>query len=93
MVHHTMAFDSMIIRAYLAIKTNCKFRSAKLSMHGFAFNVNTDLKYFSHINPCGFTDKAVTSLEKELGTTQDLQLIKIQLREKIGEVFGMVLVY
>ncbi len=62
-----------------------------VSMHGFAFNVNTDLKYFSHINPCGFTDKAVTSLEKELGTTQDLQLIKIQLREKIGEVFGMVL--
>ncbi|MFW5725493.1 MAG: lipoate--protein ligase, partial [Bacteroidota bacterium] len=53
----------------------------------------TDLKYFSHINPCGFTDKAVTSLEKELGTTQDLQLIKVQLREKIGEVFGMVLVY
>jgi lipoyl(octanoyl) transferase len=36
-------------------------------MHGLAFNVNTDLRYFSYINPCGFVDKGVTSLQKELG--------------------------
>lgn len=36
-------------------------------MHGLAFNVNTDLGYFNHINPCGFVDKGVTSLQKELG--------------------------
>jgi lipoyl(octanoyl) transferase len=38
-----------------------------VTMHGFALNVNTDLNYFGHINPCGFTDKPVTSMEKELG--------------------------
>lgn len=37
-----------------------------ITMHGWAFNVNTDLKYFSYINPCGFTNKGVTSLEVEL---------------------------
>ncbi len=37
-----------------------------ITMHGWAFNVNTDLKYFSYINPCGFTNKSVTSLEVEL---------------------------
>jgi lipoyl(octanoyl) transferase len=38
--------------------------SRYVTMHGFAMNVNTDLKYFTHINPCGFVDKGVTSLEK-----------------------------
>lgn len=38
-----------------------------ITMHGFAFNINTDLEYFRHINPCGFMDKGVTSLQKELG--------------------------
>ena len=41
--------------------------SRYVTMHGFAFNVNTDLDYFNYINPCGFTEKGVTSLEKELG--------------------------
>ena len=63
-----------------------------VSMHGFAFNVNTDLTYFNHINPCGFTDKAVTSMEKELGGKQDLETAKNLLRAKIAEVFGMELI-
>lgn len=63
-----------------------------VSMHGFAFNVNTDLGYFNHINPCGFTDKAVTSMEKELGGKQDMEAVKQKLRDKIAEVFGMELV-
>jgi lipoyl(octanoyl) transferase len=60
-----------------------------VSMHGFAFNVNTDLSYFNLINPCGFTDKTVTSLEKELGAKQNMEVIKKVLKSKIATVFEM----
>jgi len=63
--------------------------SRYVTMHGFAFNVNTDLTYFSHINPCGFTDKGVTSLEKELSRSQDLDEVKNIVRRKLGEVFDL----
>jgi lipoyl(octanoyl) transferase len=63
-----------------------------VSMHGFAFNANTDLSFFNHINPCGFTDKAVTSMEKELGDKQDIETVKEKLKRKIEEVFGMELI-
>jgi lipoyl(octanoyl) transferase len=62
-----------------------------VTMHGFAFNVNTDLSYFGMINPCGFTDKSVTSLEEELGGKQDIEKVKMVLKGKIAEVFGMEL--
>jgi len=60
-----------------------------VSMHGFAFNVNTDLGYFKLINPCGFTDKTVTSLELELGARQKMEEVKDILKSKIESVFGM----
>jgi len=63
--------------------------SRYVTMHGFAFNVNTDLSYFSHINPCGFTDRGVTSLEKELGQKQDIDEVKSIVRQKLGEVFDL----
>jgi lipoyl(octanoyl) transferase len=63
-----------------------------VSMHGFAFNVNTDLSYFNHINPCGFTDKAVTSMQKELGVPLDIDMVKDQLREKLAQVFEMQII-
>jgi lipoyl(octanoyl) transferase len=47
-----------------------------VTMHGFAFNINTDLSYFSHINPCGIVDKSVTSLSQELGRNIDMEEIK-----------------
>lgn len=53
--------------------------SRYVTMHGFALNVNTDLRYFSHINPCGFVDRGVTSLRKELGHEVDMELVKSQI--------------
>ena len=64
--------------------------SRYVTMHGFAFNVNTDLSYFNNINPCGFTDKGVTSLEQELGHRQDMNEVKGVLRDKIRDVFDLV---
>lgn len=61
--------------------------SRHITMHGFAFNVNTNLDYFSYMNPCGFIDKGVTSLEKELGITQDFEKTKLKLKAKIIEYF------
>lgn len=60
-----------------------------VTMHGFALNINSDLQYFNHIVPCGIQDKAVTSLEKELGTKQDMEVVKGILKEKIREQFGI----
>ncbi len=62
-----------------------------VSMHGFAFNVNTDLKYFDYINPCGFTDKGVTSLQKELGKPIDIEEVKKNLKNHIAKLFDMKL--
>ncbi|MGB9701311.1 MAG: lipoyl(octanoyl) transferase LipB [Candidatus Kapaibacteriota bacterium] len=59
--------------------------SRSITMHGFAFNVNTDLKYFDYINPCGFTDKGVTSLANELGYDLNFEIVKQQLKEKLAK--------
>ncbi len=66
--------------------------SRYVTMHGFAFNVNTDLKYFSYINPCGFSDKGVTSMEKELGGRQDINKVGEILKTNLSSVFQMELV-
>ena len=58
-----------------------------VTMHGFAFNVNTDLSYFNHIIPCGIADKGVTSLEKELGHGVDMEEVKGKLRKYFAELF------
>jgi lipoyl(octanoyl) transferase len=60
-----------------------------VTMHGFAFNVNTDLTYFNNINPCGFTDKGVTSLRKELGALQDYDSVKLKVKHNLQEVFDL----
>jgi lipoyl(octanoyl) transferase len=61
-------------------------------MHGLAFNVNTDLNYFNHIVPCGIDDKAVTSLQKEMGARLPMEQVKSILKEKIVSLFGMGLI-
>jgi lipoyl(octanoyl) transferase len=63
--------------------------SRYVTMHGFAFNVNTDLTYFNYINPCGFTDKGVTSLEKELGSIQDYSSVKSIVKRNLQKVFDL----
>jgi len=60
-----------------------------VTMHGFAFNVNTDLTYFNNINPCGFTDKGVTSLSKELGILQNMESVKEVVKRNLQEVFDL----
>ncbi len=63
-------------------------RSSKfVTMHGFALNVNTDLTYFGHINPCGFIDKGVTSIENELGKKVEMNEVKKYLVENFNTLF------
>lgn len=58
-----------------------------VTMHGFALNVNTDLSYFDYIVPCGIDDKAVTSMEKELGQLLDFQSVSDKMLGHLMDVF------
>jgi lipoyl(octanoyl) transferase len=60
--------------------------SRYVTMHGFALNVNTELKYFSYINPCGMT-LGVTSIRKELGRDVSAEEVKTVLKEKFNKLF------
>ncbi len=62
-----------------------------VSMHGFAFNLNTDLSYFENIIPCGINDKKVTSLEKEIGHKIDIDRAKSLLKSNLERVFDLKL--
>jgi lipoyl(octanoyl) transferase len=70
----------------LGVKT-----SRWVTMHGFAFNVNTDLSYFDNIVPCGIADKAVTSLQMELGKPVAMQEVEEILKGKMAGLFEMEL--
>jgi lipoyl(octanoyl) transferase len=59
--------------------------SRYVTMHGFALNVNTDLRYFNHINPCGFADRGVTSLQKELGREVSMEEVKEKVINHLSE--------
>jgi len=60
-----------------------------VTMHGFAFNVNTDLSYFELINPCGFTDKKATSMQAELNRNIPIDEVKTKLKQHLREIFDM----
>lgn len=68
----------------LGVKT-----SRWVTMHGLAFNVNTELEYFQKIIPCGIDDKEVTSLSKELGHQVDISEVAKILKSHIVAIFGM----
>ena len=59
-----------------------------MTMHGIGFNVCSDLSYFSHIIPCGIEDKAVTSMERELGREISVSEVSEVLKSKIASQFG-----
>lgn len=80
--------DNDRARKICAMGVRC---SRWVTMHGLAFNVNTDLSYFKNIVPCGIDDKDVTSMERELGHPIDMEEVKEKLKKNIGHLFEMEL--
>jgi lipoyl(octanoyl) transferase len=61
--------------------------SKMITMHGLALNINTDLSYFNYINPCGFTDKGVTSIANDLKQSVDFQEVKDKFKNVFKTLF------
>jgi lipoyl(octanoyl) transferase len=80
--------DNERARKICALGVRC---SRWVTMHGFAFNVNTDLQYFDNIVPCGIDDKDVTSMQRELGREVEMDEVKEILKNHIRALFGMLI--
>jgi lipoyl(octanoyl) transferase len=80
--------DNERARKICAMGVRC---SRWVTMHGFAFNVNTDLDYFKNIVPCGIDDKDVTSMKRELGQEVDINGVKEIMKKHLSALFEMQL--
>jgi lipoyl(octanoyl) transferase len=78
--------DNEKARKICALGVRC---SRWVTMHGFAFNVNTDLNYFKNIVPCGIDDKDVTSMKRELGYELNMDEVRTKLKNHIVALFMM----
>jgi lipoyl(octanoyl) transferase len=81
--------DLPTARKICAMGVRC---SRWVTMHGFAFNVNTDLEYFKNIVPCGIDDKDVTSMQRELGKQIEMAEVKKNLMQHIAVLFSMKMI-
>lgn len=81
--------DNDKARKICAMGVRC---SRWVTMHGFAFNVNTNLDYFRNIIPCGIDDKDVTSMQAELGYELPMEEVKEKLKAHIATLFHMTIV-
>lgn len=63
--------------------------SRYITMHGFALNVSTDLRWFERINPCGFRDRGATSLERETGRTIAMEEVKALVAKNLSEILNV----
>jgi lipoyl(octanoyl) transferase len=77
--------DGANARKICAMGVKC---SRWVTMHGIGFNVNSDLTYFKHIVPCGIDDKAVTSMQQELGRKLDFDEVALVFKEKLAQQFN-----
>lgn len=59
-----------------------------ITMHGLALNVNTDLKYFGYIHPCGFINKGVTSIQKEVGSVISIEEVETRLQKELEDLLA-----
>jgi lipoyl(octanoyl) transferase len=76
--------DKSSARKICAMGVRC---SRWVTMHGFAFNINTDLDYFKHIIPCGINNKDITSMQRELGYPVDFEEASNKLKANIAKQF------
>jgi lipoyl(octanoyl) transferase len=63
-----------------------------VTTHGLALNVNTDLRWFAEMIPCGIADRDVTTLARELGHPVDMAAVEDRLTDELARIFGLVLV-
>lgn len=81
--------DNARARKICAMGVRC---SRWVTMHGLALNVNADLNYFKNIVPCGIDDKAVTTMQNELGKVVDVDEVQAKLQQHIAELFEMEII-